>query len=31
MAGPVTKGLSQSGNFFAFCLDALRGMAHRPS
>ena len=30
MTRPVTKGLYQSGNFFAFCLDALRGMAHRP-
>jgi phospholipid/cholesterol/gamma-HCH transport system permease protein len=30
MARPVTGGLRQSGNFFAFCLDALRGMAHRP-
>ena len=30
MAGFVGNGVRQSGNFFAFCLDALRGMAHRP-
>jgi phospholipid/cholesterol/gamma-HCH transport system permease protein len=30
MANVVGNGVRRSGNFFAFCLDALRGMAHRP-
>ena len=30
MAGAVSGGLRETGRFFAFCLDALRGMAHRP-
>jgi phospholipid/cholesterol/gamma-HCH transport system permease protein len=30
MTNYLGNGVRQSGNFFAFCLDALRGMAHRP-
>jgi len=30
MTNYVGNGVRQSGHFFAFCLDALRGMAHRP-
>ena len=30
MTAPVTAAVRQSGQFFAFCLDALRGLVRRP-
>jgi phospholipid/cholesterol/gamma-HCH transport system permease protein len=30
MTGRVAAGVRESGTFFAFCLDALRGLARRP-
>ena len=30
MANPVTAGVVQSGHFFGFCLDTVRGMVRRP-
>jgi phospholipid/cholesterol/gamma-HCH transport system permease protein len=30
MTGRVVAGVRESGHFFAFCLDALRGLARRP-
>jgi phospholipid/cholesterol/gamma-HCH transport system permease protein len=30
MTRPITGGLRESGHFFAFCLDALRGLFRRP-
>ncbi len=30
MANPITVGVRESGHFFAFCLDTLRGLFRRP-